>query len=92
MTMLEFQHSSAFKKEIRQAAFQGRDIMKMFPPLITLLNGQPLPPQYQDHPLRGEWAGYRDFHVEPDWIIIYRIVGNFLRLERTGTHSDLFGE
>jgi mRNA interferase YafQ len=66
--------------------------MKMFPPIACLLNGHPLPSQYHDHPLKGEWAGCRDFHVEPDWIVIYRVVGGILRLERTGTHADLFGD
>jgi mRNA interferase YafQ len=89
--MLDFSYSPKFKKDAKQVVYQGRDIMKIFPPIFTLLNGQPLPPRYQDHPLKGEWEGYRDLHVEPNWIIIYRVVGNLLVLERTGTHADLFG-
>jgi mRNA interferase YafQ len=54
------------------------------------MNEEPLPPQYKDHPLRGEWSGYREFHADPDWIVIYRVVGEFFILARTGTHSDLF--
>jgi mRNA interferase YafQ len=64
--------------------------MKMFPPLMLLLNGQPLPPQYHDHPLKGKWSGHREFHVEWDWLVIYRLVGEFLVLHRTGSHTDLF--
>ncbi|MDR1979333.1 MAG: type II toxin-antitoxin system YafQ family toxin [Synergistaceae bacterium] len=45
---------------------------------------------YFDHPLQGDWSGYREFHIEPDWVVIYRNVDEFLVLERTGTHSDLF--
>jgi mRNA interferase YafQ len=50
---------------------------------ILLLGGQPLPARYRDHPLSGNWQGYRDIHIEPDWLLIYRIVGDELRLVRT---------
>jgi mRNA interferase YafQ len=49
-----------------------------------------LPRLYDDHPLKGEWAGYREFHADFDWIVIYRVAGRFLVLARTGSHSDLF--
>jgi mRNA interferase YafQ len=64
--------------------------MKILPPLLTLLNGQPLPRQYCDHPLEGKWIGHRDFHIAPDWLVIYRIENNMLILVQTGTHADLF--
>ncbi|MDR1741419.1 MAG: type II toxin-antitoxin system YafQ family toxin [Synergistaceae bacterium] len=87
--MLECRYTPRFKKEFKQAVARGRNIIKMFQPMAALLNGQPLPPQYEDHPLKGNWSGYRDFHVEDDWIVIYRIVGNTVVLERTGTHAEL---
>jgi mRNA interferase YafQ len=60
---------------------------------MTLLGtGVPLPASYGDHPLRGEWKGFRDAHVEPDWILIYRLEDHIVHFERTGTHSDLFDE
>ena len=90
--MLDFSYSPKFKKDTRRAVYQGRDIMKIFQPLIVLLKGQSLPNQYRDHQLQGEWEGYRDFHVEPDWLILYRVVDNCLILERTGTHAELFGK
>jgi len=51
-----------------------------------------LPPEYKDHPLRGDFAGSRDCHIEPDWLLIYTLTeqGAHVRFERTGTHSDLF--
>jgi mRNA interferase YafQ len=88
--MLEFVYSPEFKKEIKRSALQGRDVMKIFPPLIALLNEQPLPPQYRDHPLKGEWVGHREFHLAPNWLVIYRIELGSLVLVRTGAHSDLF--
>ena len=90
--MLDVEYSAAFKKEVKRAMMQGRDILKMFVPVAALLNGERLSPQYQDHPLKGEWEGYRNFHVSPDWIILYRITDNLIRFERTGTHAELFGK
>jgi mRNA interferase YafQ len=59
-------------------------------PVTLLLNDQPLPRQYEDHPLKGKWKGHREFHAEPDWLVIYRVSQPFLVLVRTGTHDDLF--
>jgi len=47
---------------------------------------------YRDHPLSGNWKNHRDCHIEPDWILIYRIAAKDLYLERTGSHSDLFNK
>ncbi|MDR0652244.1 MAG: type II toxin-antitoxin system YafQ family toxin [Synergistaceae bacterium] len=88
--MLTPEPSTAFRNEIQRLARRGKDITKIFTPLLTLLNGQILPPQYMDHPLKGRWVGYRDFHIESDWIVVYRIVDNVLILARTGSHNDLF--
>ena len=60
--------------------------------LVMLIAQEPLAARYRDHPLRGIWKGYREAHVEPDWILIYRIEGDELRLIRTGSHADLFRE
>ena len=53
---------------------------------------EPLPKRNRDHPLRGIRKGYREAHVKVDWLVIYQIRGDELRLVRTGTHSDLFDE
>ena len=60
--------------------------------LASLIEQEPLPARHRDHPLRGIWKGYREAHVEPDWLVIYRVKGDELHLVRTGTHSDLFKE
>ncbi len=57
--------------------------------LTLLIEGSALPPRYKDHPLGGEWMHFRDCHIEPDWILIYKIDGEDLTVP-TGTHSDLF--
>jgi mRNA interferase YafQ len=59
--------------------------------LTLLLNDQPLPARYRDHPLRGEWADHRDCHIRPDLILIYRKPdADRLELVRLGSHSELF--
>lgn len=61
--------------------------------LINLLiEGEPLPASYLDHPLKGDWKDFRDAHIEPDWLLIYKISGNAVRFERTGRHVDLFDQ
>ena len=82
--------SSAFRRDVRRAQKRGKDTAKLRQVISLLLAGEPLPEQYKDHPLRGNWKGYRDAHLEPDWLLIYRIVGDALHLVRTGTHADLF--
>lgn len=58
--------------------------------ILLLIEEEPLPPRYKDHPLSGDWKHHRDCHLEPDWLLIYKIDGTDLHLVRTGTHSDLF--
>ena len=60
--------------------------------LTLLIADEPLPPRLKDHPLTGDWGGYRDCHIEPDWLFLYKIEGNDLILARTGTHADLFSK
>lgn len=63
--------------------------------VVTLLAmGEPLPDKNRDHDLSGNWAGYRECHIRPDWLLIYRIENDvlMLTLTRTGSHSDLFGK
>jgi mRNA interferase YafQ len=55
-----------------------------------LIEGHVLPQRLKDHPLGGEWKSFRECHIEPDWLLIYKIDGDDLHLVRTGTHSDLF--
>lgn len=57
-----------------------------------LIHREPLEATYHDHPLRGEWAGHRECHLAPDWLLIYRVARDEVTFERTGTHSELFDE
>jgi mRNA interferase YafQ len=79
-----------FRKDVKQAQKRGKDMGKLRELILLLLEGDPLPPRYKDHPLRGNWQHHRDCHIEPDWLLIYKIAGDDLHLVRTGTHADLF--
>jgi len=82
--------SGAFKRDVRKAQKRGKDTGKLRTLMALLIDEKPLPERYRDHPLKGAWAGFRDAHIEPDWLLVYRIEGDELQLARTGTHSDLF--
>ena len=84
--------SGRFKRDVRRAQKRGKDMAKLKVAISLLAQQSPLPPSYNDHPLRGDWKGYRDLHLEPDWLLLYRIEGDELRLAATGSHSDLFDE
>ncbi len=88
--MRSFSRTTQFKKDVKRAEKRGKDLTELKAVLDLLIEGKPLPPEYKDHPLRGNFAGSRDCHIQPDWILIYTIVETHVRFERTGTHSDLF--
>ena len=58
--------------------------------LEILIQQVPLDAKYADHPLRGPWRGHREVHIQPDWLLIYRVTRDELHLARTGSHADLF--
>jgi len=82
--------SSQFKRDVKRLQKRGKDMTKLRDLLGLLIEQAPLPESYQDHPLRGNWNGYRDAHIEPDWLLLYRVDGDELYLTRTGSHADLF--
>lgn len=90
--MRTFSRTAQFKKDVKRAGKRGKDAAELKAVLELLIEGGPLPPEYRDHPLRGEFAGSRDCHIQPDWILIYTLTAKetHVRFERTGTHSDLF--
>jgi mRNA interferase YafQ len=84
--------TSKFKKDYKLAMKRGYPINLMEKTVSLLADGTALPEQYMDHALFGNWAEYRECHIQGDWLLIYRIEGDVLvlTLARTGTHSDLF--
>ena len=88
--MKQFFQTTQFSKDVKRAQKQGKDLEKLKVIVRKLANDDPIDPRRRDHPLSGKWKHCRDCHVEPDWILIYTKTNEYLRLERTGTHSDLF--
>lgn len=84
--------SGGFKKDLKLAVKRKRDISKLDAVVEMLLSGETLPKKHKDHNLVGNWAGYRECHIEPDWLLIYYVENDILALTltRTGTHEDLF--
>jgi len=85
-------YSGQFKRDVKLAKKRGKNMGQLKTLLTLLIEDQPLPATYLDHPLKGDWRGFRDAHIEPDWLLIYKIDGNVVRFERTGRHVDLFEE
>jgi mRNA interferase YafQ len=84
--------SGQFKRDVKLAQKRGKDVEKLKVLLALLIDETPLPAVYLDHSLKGDWKGFRDAHIEPDWLLIYKIEGNDVRFERTGRHADIFEE
>jgi mRNA interferase YafQ len=70
---------------------RGRDVSKLDKVMQLIVLEVPLPLSYKDHSLQGNRKGYRDCHIEPDWLLIYKIEGNTVIFTETGTHADIFG-
>ena len=79
-----------FKKDYKRSRKQRKNMTALRSVLDRLVEGTPLPPKNRDHNLSGDWKGHRECHITSDWLLIYRVEGNDLILERMGSHSDLF--
>lgn len=88
----EVKYTSQFKKDLKLAKKQNRDLDKLFDVINILADGGTLDARYRDHDLSGDYKGTRECHIEPDWLLIYEIRENVLvlMLYRLGTHSELF--
>lgn len=86
--------TSQFKKDYKLAMKRGLDISLLEDIIAKLALGESLPEKNRDHALSGNWNGYRECHILPDWLLIYKLEDNvlILTLARTGTHSNLFNK
>lgn len=93
--MLTPNYASRFKKDLKLAEKRGLDMREIYKIMIKLEKEEPLPPKNKEHLLQGDYAGFTECHIEPDWLLVYKIdkenkdVGE-IYFARTGTHSDLF--
>ena len=92
--MLKLEFTAQFKKDYKLAIKRGCDQKKLEELIMLLCNEQPLPEPYKDHALSNSrnYKNMRECHIEPDWLLIYKVVNEtlILKLIRTGSHSDLF--
>ena len=88
----DLQFTSQFKKDLKLAKKQNKDLGKLFEVIDILANGETLDAKYKDHSLTGNYRGTRECHIEPDWLLIFEIRGDVLvlMLYRFGSHSELF--
>jgi mRNA interferase YafQ len=90
-TLYEVKRTVQFKRDYRLAKKRGQDLKLLQEIILMLADGKPLPEKNRDHPLIGDWKGFRECHITPDWLLVYKLEDDILvlTLTRTGTHSDL---
>lgn len=89
---LKVKYSNRFRKGLKLSVKRGLDLSLLEKIIEQLRLQQPLEPKYKDHELKGEWKGFRECHIQPDWLLIYLVEEDILTLTLvdTGSHADLF--
>jgi len=90
LIVLEIVQSSRFKRDIKKARKQGKPLAELHTVIKIIVQQKPLPIKFQDHNLGGDYANFRECHIRPDWLLIYKITERELQLARIGSHSELF--
>ncbi|GAB2914489.1 type II toxin-antitoxin system RelE/ParE family toxin [Rheinheimera gaetbuli] len=89
--MLALEYSTQFKKDFKKIAKMPiPDILEVGNIISKLQRGESLSAKNVDHPLTGNWLGFRDCHIKPDLVLIYRVANDCLQLARIGSHSEVF--
>ncbi len=88
--MLKLKTTNRFEKDIRRMLSRGKSKNKIMTLMNMLVAEKPLEKRYKNHKLTGEYMHRHECHIEPDWLLIYKVQGGEIVFERTGTHADLF--
>lgn len=90
--MLKIKTTNHFERDYKRIEKQGKDINKLTAIMDTLSYQKPLEPRHRDHKLKGNYTEHRECHIEPDWLLVYRVNQNeeTIIFVRTGSHADLF--
>ncbi len=90
--MLDVEYTTKFKRDLKLAKKRNKDLDALRQIMKKIQHEEDLSPKLKDHNLLGNWNGHRELHIEPDWLLIYKIIQkeNIVIFVRTGTHSDLF--
>ena len=90
MEPMKVTQTTQFRKDAKKLGRREKDLSKLLGLVDLLLSGAALPECCRDHALGGDWKGWRDCHIEPDWLLIYKVQSDEVILGRTGSHADLF--
>ncbi|MBI4025797.1 MAG: type II toxin-antitoxin system YafQ family toxin [Verrucomicrobia bacterium] len=83
-------YRNQFERDVKLMKKRGKDLEKLKTVIRRICDGETLDPRLRDHPLKGSYAGRRECHLEPDWLLIYKFEPGTVTFERLGTHADLF--
>ena len=83
--------SSRFRRDVKRLQRQRKDLTRLKSIIQVLVTEELLDDHYRDHALIGNWKGFQECHIQPDWLLVYRIENEELQLARTGSHAELFG-
>lgn len=86
----EVHYTKCFDKDFDSCIKRNLDMPLLKKVMLMLQDGKKLPAKYKDHTLKGAYNGYRECHVQPDWLLVYKIHSSMIIFNRTGSHSDLF--
>ena len=88
----DIKYSTQYRRDYKKAKKQGKDIFLLREVIGLLANDEPLPEKYCDHALQGNWKGYRECHISPNWLLVYRKTDRdelLLLMARLASHSEL---
>ena len=88
---LAIRQATRFRRDVKRLLRQGAELDKLEAVVRLLVAQETLPERCRDHGLAGNWHGFRECHIQPDWLLIYRVSEDELQLARTGSHAELFG-
>lgn len=90
--MLKVEYITQFKRDLKLSNKRKKNMGALQKIMKKIENEETLSPRFRDHPLTGNWKTHRELHVEPDWLLIYKLIPDekVVIFVRTGTHSDLF--
>jgi mRNA interferase YafQ len=83
-------YSTQFRRDLKKVRQRTYDTRKLKVAINLLLDEAPLPERYHDHALKGKWKHYRELHIAPNWLLLYKISDDDCIFARTGTHADIF--
>lgn len=89
--MMRANETAKLRRDVKHLKRQGVHLAPLQTVIVALVAEEPLAAHYRDHLLVGNWRGFRECHIQPDWLLIYRVENNELQLARTGSHAALFG-